>query len=454
MSVSEKIKGRLMSQRELNLNDNELIALNDLESINAINRREGKWFCQRCHNNNPQYFYINECDCHQECVYCLNCLPFGKLRTCDYLLHIADDNIYDWQAQRSYLHWKGQLSEQQQQAADEICTSFVKHENRLVWAVTGAGKTEIIFPVIDKALMNGQRVVIATPRIDVANELQPRLASAFPEINILLLHSQSEDSYQMTPIVLCSTHQLIRFKHCFDLVIIDEIDAFPFQGDKMLNFAAKRAAKLISSTILLTATPDLAMQKRIKQKTLDASILPARYHRHALAVPKHIWVGDWRTQIQREKIPRPLLRCMRQLLQQQHRFLIFVPNINLMQTIEQLFKYYFPHNQFESVSSIDKERIEKVANMRAESYDFLLTTTILERGVTFPAIDVIVLGSEDDTFTMASLVQISGRVGRKGYAPTGKVFFCHFGKTKASTGAIKQIKQMNWLAKKRGLVDG
>lgn len=47
--------------------------------------------------------------------------------------------------------------------------------------------------------------------------------------------------------------------------------------------------------------------------------------------------------------------------------------------------------------------------MRKGELDFLLCTTILERGVTFTDIDVLVLGAEDRTFTEAALVQISGR---------------------------------------------
>ncbi len=70
-------------------------------------------------------------------------------------------------------------------------------------------------------------------------------------------------------------------------------------------------------------------------------------------------------------------------------------------------------------------------------------TTILERGVTFPNIDVIVYEADHQVFNTASLVQISGRVGRKAEYPTGKIIFIHKGKTKSINEAIKQIKLMN-----------
>ncbi|MFB8735903.1 helicase-related protein [Bacillus sp. SL00103] len=45
-------------------------------------------------------------------------------------------------------------------------------------------------------------------------------------------------------------------------------------------------------------------------------------------------------------------------------------------------------------------------------YDVLVTTTILERGVTIPNVQVGVLGAESTIFTESALVQISGRAGR------------------------------------------
>ena len=73
----------------------------------------------------------------------------------------------------------------------------------------------------------------------------------------------------------------------------------------------------------------------------------------------------------------------------------------------------------------------------------LVTTTILERGVTIPSLDVAVLGSEAQIFTESALVQIAGRVGRSKDDPTGDVVFYHFGKTKAMLEARRHIQYMN-----------
>jgi competence protein ComFA len=94
--------------------------------------------------------------------------------------------------------------------------------------VTGAGKTEITFPLLEAALAAGGRALIATPRRDVVLELAPRLAKAFPADTPAVLYGGSEDRWSASNITLATTHQLMRFHQAFDLVIIDELDALPY----------------------------------------------------------------------------------------------------------------------------------------------------------------------------------------------------------------------------------
>ncbi|OYW66675.1 MAG: DNA/RNA helicase, partial [Aerococcus viridans] len=262
----------------------------------------------------------------------------------------------------------------------------------------------------------------------------PRFQVAFPKIAIQVLHGQSEQLYDhQVAMTVCSTHQLIRFRQAFDLLIIDEIDAFPYDGDPMLYQASEGAVTTSGTQILLTATPNRAQLTAIEQKKLAVSILPARYHRHHLPVPKHMWVGDWRSTIQKGKIPKIFKHLLFNLIASKRRVLVFVPHIAYMLQLVKSCRGVFHGYHFESVSSKDPDRVRKV--------------------LTFADIDVIVLGSEDRTYTTASLVQIAGRVGRKAEFPKGSVYLLHYGKTKASMGAIRQIKSMNRQARERGLID-
>src|SRR5699024_11525917 len=86
--------------------------------------------------------------------------------------------------------WQGTLTKDQQKAADQFIKA-IKDQKRelLIWAVTGAGKTEMLFPGISEALKNGKRICLATPRVDVVYELLPRLKQAFSHVYIQGLYA-------------------------------------------------------------------------------------------------------------------------------------------------------------------------------------------------------------------------------------------------------------------------
>lgn len=422
----------------------------DLKSRSAYYQIKGKIFCQRC-----QMEMIpvkeNECICQKNCAYCRNCIKMGKVRKCSLLYSLSEPNNFNISKER-LLYWSGRLSVQQKEAAKDLINSIQKKEVFLLWAVAGAGKTEILFPGINYALQRGERVCIASPRVDVCLELAPRIKEAFPTVPLSLLYADKEENYSYRQLTIATTHQLFRFHEAFDLLIIDEIDAFPFENDKSLQSAAKKARKKISSLIYLSATPNRQMQKEVKIGKLTASILPARYHGYPLPVPVSKWCVNWQknlfTQFQRTSFGK----IMAQKIKEKRRFLIFIANIKWMLSFEEYLRKIYPKIKFESVSAKDSFRKDKVLLMRKKKIQFLMTTTILERGVTFPNIDVFVLGADKEVYTESALVQIAGRCGRSADYPEGEVFFFHNGKTLAIKRSIKQIKKMNILAEERGLL--
>ncbi|MER2173606.1 MAG: DEAD/DEAH box helicase family protein [Carnobacterium sp.] len=409
--------------------------------------------CRRCGSNQPKDRQAAPCTCGKNCFYCIRCLQMGKVKQCSKFYHISEKNQFI-PIKEPILTWRGQLSQQQESASKEIETTIKTGQTRLIWAVAGAGKTEMLFKGIEWAIKSGKRVCIASPRTDVCLELAPRLKSAFQYVEQITLYGEMEESYSYTQLVIATTHQLMRFREAFDVLIIDEIDAFPFDTDKSLQYAAQKAKKTTGTLIYLSATPNKKMRQDIAQKKLTASVLPARYHGFELPEPKAIWAGDWRKSIVKRQKNAVIFKEIQRLLQAKRRFLVFVPNIELMLEFSSCLADFFPDCSFTSVSSEDEQRKEKVQKMRDESYQFMLTTTILERGVTFRDIDVLVVGAEDRTFTEAALIQIAGRVGRHRDFPTGEVHYLHYGQTKALKDAIAQIKKMNQLARERGLLIG
>ena len=53
----------------------------------------------------------------------------------------------------------------------------------------------------------------------------------------------------------------------------------------------------------------------------------------------------------------------------------------------------------------------------------MVTTSVLERGITVPKADVIVLYAHDDLYDARTLIQMAGRSGRAASHPIGSVYF-------------------------------
>lgn len=443
-----EMMGRELLSQELN----GITEMNEtVETRSGFTQTEKKISCTRCGSFLVKDRVFAPCLCGEGCFYCLSCLQMGKVKKCSTLYYKKEENLFA-DINEPVLMWKGTLSPQQQEASKEILATINQGGERLVWAVAGAGKTEMLFQGIAQALKDKKRVCLASPRVDVCLELAPRIQHAFSQTELIVLHGSMEETYRYTQLVIATTHQLMRFREAFDVLIIDEIDAFPFHLDDSLQFAAQKARQKNGALIYLSATPSAAMRKLVQKQQLQASILPARYHGYPLPVPAFMWTGDWKKKIQNQKKKGRFFKIVREMLKANRRFLIFVPNIDLMHELATCLNLLYPSAVFTSVYAEDPERKEKVLMMRQEKLDFLLTTTILERGVTFRDIDVLVLGAEDKTFTEAALVQISGRAGRHKDYPTGKVIFFHYGQSREMKQARKQIMKMNRLAYERGLI--
>lgn len=407
--------------------------------------------CSRCGNKEENWFAQFPCSrCGEICHYCRKCLMMGRISACTPLL--------GWNGpapvhplQKKILEWKGKLSEGQQAASNQVVKAVDTNKELLVWAVCGAGKTEVLFEGIECALAAKKRVCIATPRTDVVLELTPRLKAAFPGITVASLYGGSEDRHLYAPLTIATTHQLLRFYHAFDTVVLDEVDAFPYTVEESLQYAAVQARKPDSAMIYLTATPNEKWQRECRTGKRAFTTIPARFHRHPLPVPYFTWCGNWQKQLKKDKLPANILHWIKERLQHNKQALLFFPHIVLMEKALPILRKLAP--EIEAVHAEDPDRKEKVQKMRNKEIPLLLTTTILERGVTFPNIDVAVIGAEDNIFAESALVQIAGRVGRSKDYPKGVVTFFHYGKTEEMIKARKQITAMNQEGIRKGLLD-
>lgn len=415
-------------------------------------KQKSIYHCNRCGNHHLHLFASFHCArCQETCFYCRNCIMMGRISECTPLISWTGPLMIQNTASIK-LDWEGILSPGQQKASDKLEHTIDEQGDLLVWAVCGAGKTEVLFKGIEKALQQNKRVCITTPRTDVVLELAPRLQEVFPAITVLPVYGGSEDRHSYSPLTISTTHQLFRFHQAFDLVILDEMDAFPYSIDHSLQTAVQKARKPNSTMIYLTATPDASWKKKCQQNKINYVTIPARFHQHPLPVPEFCWCGNWEKRLQKGKLPQMVLEWVARRLHSNKQVLLFIPKIAYMKNISSVFEQLT--NKLETVHAEDPERKEKVQKMRNKELDMLITTTILERGVTFSNIDVAVIGAENQIFTESALVQIAGRVGRKKDYPTGTITFFHYGKTNSMVAAKKQIMQSNKEAEEKGMLIG
>ena len=248
--------------------------------------------------------------------------------------------------------------------------------------------------------------------------------------------------------MICTVHQLLRYHNYFDLLIVDEVDAFPYAEDPLLHRAVDKAQREAGKRVYLSATPADNLKKQVDR----VYYLPARYHRRPLPVPELLFSWRLEKDLLAGHLSKKILMKIAALLEENN-VLLFCPNIPLLAKMADCIQAMFPEVRLTTVFSQDQERLVKVENMRAGRYQLLLTTTILERGVTFEKVSVIVLQASHRVFKKAALVQIAGRADRKGDFSKAKVLFVTSEMTRSIKSAIKEIKDNNQRAMQEGLID-
>ncbi|WP_027106666.1 helicase-related protein [Ligilactobacillus ceti] len=395
--------------------------------------------CQRC----GAQFTKERTSLPDGSYYCPACILLGRLTSRDTLYTISEPNNFS-ALNGPILKWQGQLTRLQRKCAYELIASYQHKQNHLLWAVTGAGKTEILYPLIIEALKNGERICLAAPRLDVCTELYLRLHPLLAdEVSLVLLHGESQQLYAYTQFVICTTHQLLNFKEAFDVLVIDEVDAFPYQQSLELQNGAQAAVKKQGMKVYLTATPNRRLEKQIKHGKLQASLLFSRYHGGKLPEPKIILVRQLAQQISHQQLSLKLKKYLKKWQKQQQPFLVFVPQIEKLLIIEEIIQKVIPKAQGATVHASDPKRSDKVQQLRQGKYQYLVTTTILERGVTFKGVQVVVLFAEHEQFQVPALIQIAGRVGRDAKQNTGDVIFVASTYTRKLKKAVKMIRRIN-----------
>ncbi|MEW5866315.1 MAG: helicase-related protein [Bacillota bacterium] len=497
--------------------------------------------CTRCGSRE-----IIEATCHScgtdECLYCAECASMGQARSCKPLYFApmqphpsaapvkqhpsgASSGAPDGSGAAGGLQTAGGLEEtpniaacrpsfpfeltRAQQDASRLLVEFVEADERrecLVFAVCGAGKTEVSFDAIACVLRGGGKALFAVPRSDVVAEVAPRVSAAFPGARIAALRGSTRERYRDADVVVATTHQVMRFYQAFDFVILDEADAFPYRGSRMLRHALRRATAPWGKTVYMTATPDLALLKKAEEAKIALIRISARHHGHPLpepvvmkahlpAIERHAADSAYRHHIEERKqpaLPLEVVTIIEEAARLGHKVFVFVPTVELSSRVGAMLARAIgqecrsecqtggrprqgcgckseadPSRVRESgpdseaqrgpeVSARDKQtRVAFVHSrhperdllreeFKAGRLDVLVTTTIMERGVTVPNADVVVLYADfESVFDVAALIQMAGRAGRSADYPCARVYFVAERLTPSMRAAVQSIRAMN-----------
>ena len=372
--------------------------------------------CPICGNSNPYAFGVLNGK-----PYCRKCVSFkGEEveKTIQY-------------PKKAPIHISYELSQEQKELSDKLVENYKKGIDSLVFAVCGSGKTEISLQVIQYAINCGENVAFAVPRRDVAMELHSRLAVIFNKNKVIAVYGGHHDDV-FGDLVVLTTHQLYRYKKYFSLIVLDEIDAFPFKNNEVLKNMFLNS--LCGHYVMMSATPSKEVINHFQGPNKSMLRLDTRFHRHPLPIPKLIIKRKFAAYFE-------LFKYINLFIKKDKPIFIFAPTIEQCESVFKVISLVFKGGNY--VHSKREYRSEIINAFRKGRYRFLVTTSVLERGVTVKNLQVIVFNAHHQIYDEGTLVQIAGRVGRKIDAPEGVVIFIGKRKTKSMELARENIINSN-----------
>ena len=165
-----------------------------------------------------------------------------------------------------------QLNTDQQQASDEIQTTFGSFQPFLLYGITGSGKTEVYFDAMAKVLAQGRQVLFLLPEINLTPQLLKRVENRFADVPTAVLHSQmaagrrTQDYLRamlgQAKLVIGTRLAVFTPMDNVGLIVVDEEHDGSFKQDNELRYHARdlavwRAKQSGCPVVLGSATPSL-----------------------------------------------------------------------------------------------------------------------------------------------------------------------------------------------------
>lgn len=310
------------------------------------------------------------------------------------------------------------LNAEQQQAVHNVLVGLARPEasRHLLVGDVGTGKTAC-FGVAAAAVADaGGKVAVLAPNLVLAEQIRNEFREAWPDLQLQLVTGESsEQVLPATQIAIGTTALLNRARHAFDFVVVDEEQKFSV--DQKVTLAAEGAHLLTVSATPLPRSLALARYGAVAQSELR--------EQHT---PKFIETRHWTAQRRGELFDelRYYLRGGGQLL------VVYplreegfdeggddgapsgAPGVNAVHAARGLWEQVAPGQvRVLTGEDSDERKSEVIADMREKRAQVLLATTVVEVGVTLPALRRLLV-VDPERHGVMTLHQLRGRVARKG----------------------------------------
>ena len=205
------------------------------------------------------------------------------------------------------------LSEQQEQALEELRGHFRDKNVVLLHGVTGSGKTRVYIELIQEAIQRGEQVLYLLPEIALTTQITSRLEKVFGD-QLSIYHSRFSNNERVEmwngvlkdkPVVLGARSALFLPFRKLGLIIVDEEhDSSYKQYDPSPRYNARDAAVYLAhlhgaKTLLGTATPSLESYFNAKTGKYGLVGMPERFG--GLQLPA-VELVDAKRQMQEQKL--------------------------------------------------------------------------------------------------------------------------------------------------------
>ena len=230
------------------------------------------------------------------------------------------------------------LSEEQENSFKEITQSFNKSNKPvLLEGVTGSGKTEVYFEIIDKFLKEKKQILIMVPEISLTPQLETRVKKRFG-MEVCLWHSKItkknrqkiwHQCYSGDPIIVIGARSSLFLPFTnLGLIVVDEEHDSSYKQEDNIRYQARDLAvvraKIEKNFILLaSATPSLETINNVKIKKYDQVYLSKQFS--GTPLPEISIIDLNKNKLDKDKwISQSIIDSISQCLENKEQTLIFL----------------------------------------------------------------------------------------------------------------------------------